>query len=113
MTEPTTFKITWGDDEKIVEGRQEAIKFAKEKSAEVPMNVNVDSVDDGKSSTISMTYNSGSLEVFVAETRGSERRPRKRERSEEEAAEASSTENSGEELEASDASDEEVAAAAE
>jgi hypothetical protein len=83
MSEPTVFKITWGDEEKIVDGRQEAIQFAKAKSNEVPMNVNVESVDDGKSSTVSMTYSGGSLEVFVAETRGPERRPRKRDRDEE------------------------------
>lgn len=85
MSEPTVFKITWGDEEKIVDGRQEAIQFAKAKSNEVPMNVNVESVDDGKSSTVSMTYSGGSLEVFVAETRGPERRPRKRDRDEDEA----------------------------
>lgn len=84
MTEPTNFKITWGEEETVVEGRAEAVAFAKAKSNDVPMSVNVDSVDENASSTISMTYNSGSLEVYVAETRSSDRRPRKRDRNEEE-----------------------------
>ena len=85
MSEPTTFKITWGDEETIIEGRSNAVEFAKNKSADVPMNVNVDSVDETSSSTVSMTYNGGSLEVYVAETRSPDRRTRKRDRSEEEA----------------------------
>ena len=84
MTEPTNFKITWGDEETAIEGRVEAVAFAKAKSNEVPMSVNVDSIDENASSTISMTYSGGSLEVYVAETRSSDRRPRKRERNEEE-----------------------------
>ena len=53
MTEPTNFKITWGDEETVIEGRAEAVAFAKTKSNDVPMSVNVDSVDENASSTIS------------------------------------------------------------
>ena len=85
MTEPTTFKVSWGDHEVQVEGRQAAVDFAKSKSLEVsPQSVAVDSVGDEKSSTIAMTYSSGHLEVYVAETRSPERRTRKRERTDEE-----------------------------
>ena len=88
MTEPTTFKISWNDNAVEVEGRQAAVDFAKAKSLEVaPTSVNVDSIGDEKSSSVSMTYHSGSLEVYVAETRSPERRTRKRDRSEEEQAE--------------------------
>ena len=41
MTEPKTFKITWGDEETVIEGRAAAVEFAKAKSADVPMNVSV------------------------------------------------------------------------
>ena len=91
MSEPTTFKITWGDEETIIEGRSNAVEFAKSKSADVPMNVNVDSVDETSSSTVSMTYNGGSLEVYVAETRSPDRRSRKRDRNEEETASEENT----------------------
>jgi hypothetical protein len=97
MTEPTNFKITWGDEETVVEGRAEAVAFAKSKSNDVPMSVNVDSIDESASSTISMTYNGGSLEVYVAETRSNDRRPRKRDRNEEERSEES-TEFEGDEV---------------
>lgn len=83
MTEPTTFKITWGDEETVIDGRAEAVVFAKAKSADVPMNVSVESIDESASSTVSMTYNGGSLEVYVAETKSAERRTRKRDNNEE------------------------------
>ena len=85
MTEPKTFKITWGDEETVIEGRAAAVEFAKAKSADVPMNVSVESNDESASSTISMTYHGGSLEVYVAETKTNDRRSRKRDRNEEEA----------------------------
>ena len=84
MTEPTTFKISWSDNEVEVEGRQAAVDFAKAKSLDVPMNVNVDSIGDEKTSSVSMTYHGGNLEVYVAETRSPDRRTRKRDRNEEE-----------------------------
>lgn len=84
MTEPTTFKISWSDNEVEVEGRQAAVDFAKAKSLDVSMNVNVESVGDEKTSSVSMTYHGGSLEVYVAETRSPDRRTRKRDRNEEE-----------------------------
>ena len=83
MTEPTNFKISWSDNEVEVEGRQAAVDFAKAKSLDVPMNVNVESIGDEKTSSVSMTYHGGSLEVYVAETRSPDRRTRKRERTEE------------------------------
>jgi hypothetical protein len=83
MTEPTNFKITWGDEETVIDGRTEAVEFAKAKSADVPMNVSVESVDEDASSTISMTYNGGSLEVYVAETKSADRRSRKKDRNDE------------------------------
>ena len=108
MTEPTTFKISWNDNAVEVEGRQAAVDFAKAKSLEVaPTSVNVDSVGDEKSSSVSMTYHSGSLEVYVAETRSPERRTRKRERTEEEQAE---TTESTETSEATEAASETAAA---
>ena len=101
MTEPTTFKITWGDEETVIDGRTEAVVFAKAKSNDVPMNVSVESIDESASSTVSMTYNGGSLEVYVAETKSADRRPRKRDNNEEEAsASASETEPSTKENEA-------------
>lgn len=84
MTEPTTFKISWSDNEVEVEGRQAAVDFAKAKSLDVSMNVNVESIGDEKTSSVSMTYHGGSLEVYVAETRSPDRRTRKRDRNEEE-----------------------------
>ena len=92
MTEPTTFKITWGDEETVIDGRAEAVVFAKAKSADVPMNVSVESVDESASSTVSMTYNGGSLEVYVAETKSADRRPRKRDNNEDESQAAATTE---------------------
>ena len=86
MTEPKTFKITWGDEETVIEGRAAAVEFAKAKSADVPMNVSVESNDESASSTISMTYHGGSLEVYVAETKTNDRRSRKRDRNEDETA---------------------------
>ena len=92
MTEPKTFKITWGEEETVIDGRAAAVEFAKAKSADVPMNVSVESNDESASSTISMTYHGGSLEVYVAETKSNDRRSRKRERSEDEVnTEAAST----------------------
>jgi hypothetical protein len=82
MTEPTTFKISWSDNEVEVEGRQAAVDFAKAKSLDVSMNVNVESIGDEKTSSVSMTYHGGSLEVYVAETRSPDRRTRKRDRTE-------------------------------
>ena len=84
MTEPTNFKISWSDNEVEVEGRQAAVDFAKAKSLDVSMNVNVESIGDDQTSSVSMTYHGGSLEVYVAETRSPDRRTRKRERDEDE-----------------------------
>jgi hypothetical protein len=103
MTEPKTFKITWGDEETVIEGRAEAVEFAKAKSADVPMNVSVESNDEDASSTISMTYHGGSLEVYVAETKSNDRRSRKRDRNEDEA----STEESNSEDSMDDSSSDE------
>ena len=97
MTEPTTFKISWSDNEVEVEGRQAAVDFAKSKSLDVSMNVNVESVGDDKTSSVSMTYHGGSLEVYVAETRSPDRRTRKRDRNEgEENATEEGTQNKAE-----------------
>ncbi len=109
MTEPKTFKITWGDEETVIEGRAEAVEFAKAKSADVPMNVSVESNDEDASSTISMTYHGGSLEVYVAETKSNDRRSRKRDRNEDEASteESSSEESSSEASSSEESSSEE------
>ena len=112
MTEPTTFKISWSDNEVEVEGRQAAVDFAKAKSLDVSMNVNVESVGDEKASSVSMTYHGGSLEVYVAETRSPDRRTRKRDRNEEE--ESTTTESasaSAEETTESASSESEAASA--
>jgi hypothetical protein len=103
MTEPTTFKISWSDTVVEVEGRQAAVDFAKAKSLEVaPMNVNVDSVGDERSSSVSMTYHGGSLEVYVAETRSPERRTRKRDRNEDEEGVDQELEDEGDDVEDQD-----------
>jgi hypothetical protein len=124
MTEPTNFKITWGDEETVIDGRTEAVEFAKAKSADVPMNVSVESVDEDASSTISMTYNGGSLEVYVAETKSADRRSRKKDRNDEdgnsnsdagstdgESAEATSTEATSTDAAIADAASSDVASA--
>ena len=108
MTEPTTFKITWGDEETVIDGRAEAVVFAKAKSADVPMNVSVESVDESASSTVSMTYNGGSLEVYVAETKSADRRPRKRDNNEEESQAAATTETAEDNTEGTAESSEET-----
>lgn len=108
MTEPKTFKITWGDEETVIEGRAAAVEFAKAKSADVPMNVSVESNDESASSTISMTYHGGSLEVYVAETKTNDRRSRKRDRNEEE---ATTEEATTEEATAEETADSEAASA--
>ena len=95
-----------------VEGRQAAVDFAKAKSLDVSMNVNVESIGDEKTSSVSMTYHGGSLEVYVAETRSPDRRTRKRDRNE---GEESTTEETQEKADATpdDSASEPVAVAAE
>ena len=113
MTEPTNFKISWSDNEVEVEGRQAAVDFAKAKSLDISMNVNVESIGDEKTSSVSMTYHGGSLEVYVAETRSPDRRTRKRDRNE---GEETSTEGAQEKASAEtkdDSASEPVAVAAE
>jgi hypothetical protein len=114
MTEPTNFKITWGDEETVIDGRTEAVEFAKAKSADVPMNVSVESVDEDASSTISMTYNGGSLEVYVAETKSADRRSRKKDRNDEDgnsSSDAASTDAASTEGESAEATSTDAAIA--
>ncbi|MEZ4463566.1 MAG: hypothetical protein R3F60_12525 [bacterium] len=68
---PHKYVVTWTDEERLIETREEAVAMARELSQE--RRVQVDR-DDGVES---MQFFGGSLETFIFETR--DRRKRRRE----------------------------------